>query len=1080
MFAAKIFIFLSLLISVSIDDGVISDVNYQIDKHIQGIISDRSVDSNYWFLSQMANSSEWVDQLIVGRISQLDLSKQNGTTSCLFNAFISSNDEGSLSKILNRLYSGSKCIPDSDLFLTFMYELEIDQRLDYIDKVPDSNKQDPILNAYLNRLIGNSYSQDILFQNRSIRLIDQYLFVNHDRSNLQIHKSLIENWYNELLESSRLTEPLDFIKLQTVVTSHHTLDQKFAENYTLLKTIQGNRNFPTTVYKHILFKRIAFTATAYGYYQNALNFYRDDLLPLSRSIMATSDYLIVQQDFATLLFRIGNIKGALTNYLDIYMSENAPSDIRFKSSLYNNLAVSYLNAGFFDQYIQLQLEAYELATEVNSIEYQLQILNNLYIYYKNNSDWNRAKLYLDEAERIAQDQNLSQELASIKLSIATYHRDQLKDYPLSIKLIDELVQELDPDEYYSKLLSAIGELAITYEQLNDYAGILKSREKLLEIARIKDDQVSIIEAKIGLAIQQFRFNKIDEALSTSSIINDLNPDNFEFRLRIQLLYTLSLRLYHTGNLDSAIELLKDTLPELISNLKQSGDMQTGSIYIDPSFRRTFSLLVDFLIEAADYPGAITVLDEFKNLNKASYLNSPLLKSSILSEDELLLDMQISANIEQLRGNLIGAEPARRLELNNELIQLQNQQNILFNKILNNYESKPLDIRYVVSRLDKNESILSYTAIDSSIYVSSISKNSVDIKKLHISSREKIELDQIILEIESGRPDVLRMFEKAQKFVLPFIDNSLENLVVIPDAFLYRIPVEIFPSKKPSGPISYGSTSYLVEDFSVSYSNSIADFILDYDRDSVNNRFNLEFLGFGVTNFQGVKTETGNPLSPLPFARTELLRAQTFFPGSDDSQIFIDNEATKSGLFRLAPDSRIVHLASHSSVHQADPLFSQIYLSDSKTVSSIIPMYAYELFDLNLNTELLVLSSCESGGGSYAQGSGIIGLGRALKFAGAKSLVLNSWSIRDQTAADMMGYFYKYISSGMSKDEALRQAKIDYLNGVNSNPAVWGSLILYGNKTSIYTQFNYIHIFITLIGCIFIFYLGRKFYFKYLI
>src|SRR5690606_2918486 len=158
------------------------------------------------------------------------------------------------------------------------------------------------------------------------------------------------------------------------------------------------------VFKHILFKRIAFTATAYGYYQNALNFYRDDLLPLSRSIMATSDYLIVQQDYATLLFQIGNINGALTNYLDIYSSENMPTDIRFKSSLYNNLAVSYLNAGFFDQYIQLQLEAYELATEVNSIEYQLQILNNLYIYYKNNSDWNRAMLYLDEAERIAEEQ----------------------------------------------------------------------------------------------------------------------------------------------------------------------------------------------------------------------------------------------------------------------------------------------------------------------------------------------------------------------------------------------------------------------------------------------------------------------------------------------------------------------------------------------------------------------------------------------------------------------------------------------------------------------------------------------------
>src|SRR5690606_30380265 len=249
-----------------------------------------------------------------------------------------------------------------------------------------------------------------------------------------------------------------------------------------------------------------------------------------------------------------------------------------------------------------------------------------------------------------------------------------------------------------------------------------------------------------------------------------------------------------------------------------------------------------------------------------------------------LDMQISAGIEQLRSLLVGAEPTRRLELNNELIQLQNQQNILYNKILTNYESKPLDIRYVVSRLEKDESILSYTALDSSIYVSTISRKSIDIKKVTISSIERIELDQIIQEIEGGRPNVVQMYKKAQKFVLPFIVESTNKLIVIPDAFLYRIPIEIFPSSMPSGPNSYGSTSYLVENFSVSYSNSITDFILEFDHDSGKNNFNFEFLGFGVTNFQGVKSESGKSLSPLPFAKTELLRAQDFFPGSNNSRI----------------------------------------------------------------------------------------------------------------------------------------------------------------------------------------------------
>jgi CHAT domain-containing protein len=172
----------------------------------------------------------------------------------------------------------------------------------------------------------------------------------------------------------------------------------------------------------------------------------------------------------------------------------------------------------------------------------------------------------------------------------------------------------------------------------------------------------------------------------------------------------------------------------------------------------------------------------------------------------------------------------------------------------------------------------------------------------------------------------------------------------------------------------------------------------------------------------------------------------------------------------------VHIASHSQVNSIDPLFSQIYLHDLES-GFADPLYAYELFNLSLNTELLVLSSCESGSGSYTEGSGIIGLGRALNFAGAQSLILNSWSIRDKTASDIMIAFYESLSFGYDKDTSLRNAKLNYINSVNSNPAVWGSLILFGNPDSIHKKTE--HHFYLIFGFLLLIAIGyvvRRFYF----
>lgn len=96
----------------------------------------------------------------------------------------------------------------------------------------------------------------------------------------------------------------------------------------------------------------------------------------------------------------------------------------------------------------------------------------------------------------------------------------------------------------------------------------------------------------------------------------------------------------------------------------------------------------------------------------------------------------------------------------------------------------------------------------------------------------------------------------------------------------------------------------------------------------------------------------------------------------------------------------------------------------------------------------MLNSCESGGDMAIQGSGIMGISRALHYAGAKSLVLNAWSVNDQFAADFAETFYQHLNNGESKSRALQLTKIDFIKSNNANPHYWGPYILNGNNTPV--------------------------------
>jgi CHAT domain-containing protein len=97
----------------------------------------------------------------------------------------------------------------------------------------------------------------------------------------------------------------------------------------------------------------------------------------------------------------------------------------------------------------------------------------------------------------------------------------------------------------------------------------------------------------------------------------------------------------------------------------------------------------------------------------------------------------------------------------------------------------------------------------------------------------------------------------------------------------------------------------------------------------------------------------------------------------------------------------------------------------------------------VETELVVLSACDTGLGEVHAGEGVFGLRRAFQIAGAQTLVMSLWKVPDQQTQELMIDYYNRVLTGQSRAEALRQAQLN-IKARYRNPLYWAAYISQGD------------------------------------
>lgn len=180
---------------------------------------------------------------------------------------------------------------------------------------------------------------------------------------------------------------------------------------------------------------------------------------------------------------------------------------------------------------------------------------------------------------------------------------------------------------------------------------------------------------------------------------------------------------------------------------------------------------------------------------------------------------------------------------------------------------------------------------------------------------------------------------------------------------------------------------------------------------------------------------GVPDEATPFIADEVEAVRALWP---DAQVRLGAEATLERLKRDATGARRLHLASHAVFRRDNPLFSALKLADAW-------LSFYDIFNLDLRAELVTLSGCETGLNGLYPGDELFGLVRGFLYAGAPSLIVSSWIVKDRSTAEFMRLLYQGLSQGRSKRAALRQAQLG-LKQTYPHPYYWAPFMLMGDPS----------------------------------
>lgn len=272
----------------------------------------------------------------------------------------------------------------------------------------------------------------------------------------------------------------------------------------------------------------------------------------------------------------------------------------------------------------------------------------------------------------------------------------------------------------------------------------------------------------------------------------------------------------------------------------------------------------------------------------------------------------------------------------------------------------------------------------------------------------------------------------------------KHLIIIPDDEISYLPFDAFLTSwtMKKRIINYAELAFLIRNFTISYA---------YSTNTLwSNQLKAQILptviGF-APDYSISNTADAKKYSALRSNYKEVESILNNFNGT----ILKAGQATIANFRSNMGRGAILHLAMHSELDTIQSGSSSLIFTTDISKSGNYRLHNYEIGQMNINSPMVVLSACNTGNGKLYSGEGLMSLARNFVLAGVPSVVETLWPVEDFASSKIMGSFYSYLSQGKPKNEALRQAKLDYINSTSPsyvNPRFWAAYTLIGDVSPV--------------------------------
>ncbi|MDZ7659080.1 CHAT domain-containing protein [Fodinibius sp.] len=822
-----------------------------------------------------------------------------------------------------------------------------------------------------------------------------------------------------------------------------------------------------------VYNNLASVHSRRGNHSNALKNYQQAL-----------NYYTNKRFRAIALSNIGGVYAELSLYdkaLEYYhRSLNIRQEIdsvHLLANIYNRIGAAQRNLANYDQALVSYKQALDNSRQASTPQLTATILNNLGVLYKKLSEYDKAIDYYEQSLTMKKEISGPLDIATTTNNIgqlywekgnkkvaADYYRKALKlreqvgnPYDIATSLSTMLRLTVDQEDYkqattFASRLKAMGDSTDSYDMLE------KATTYLGRIDRAKGrDQEAL--------------NHFKKAYSYSQYLPG--------RRQLTPLKDLSQQYHQVGS-DSSIIYGQKAINIIEENRANAGalsDFKSGYFVKHSDFYTEVASWV--LIYTSDVARAYKLVEQAK----ARALIDELAKAYQNIDEQLPEKVRLERNqkrkqIEQLYSQLESAiNTQKREELRKKIRDAQlayaSYENELRNKHpqLKSLQSpKPISLRQAQNSVDEQTVILEYALAGNKLLAFLISQSKVRIETLSRPGNSEELATQLTTMVTDFKDAILSNAPRTRlrsesaalyEFLLKPFENDLDNysnLTIVPDGALAYLPFEA---------ISQGD-QYLIENYNIKYIPSLTSLTLLKDPESLNRK---DLLAVAGSNFIGNNERTlqRSNLSNLPSTLIEVDSIATHF---QNASILKNEQVSEEELKNLLRQNnyQYVHLATHGIIDENQPNRSGLALSTKSKISASSTedgmLRSSEIFGMNINSDMVVLSACNTGLGKMVDGEGMLGMQRSFFYAGTSTVVVSLWNVYDRSTASFMNEFYKsllqqdtsrgWIDSALrwigwdqsipfgGKAKAMREAKLKMIkHPLFNHPVYWAPFIVVG-------------------------------------